>query len=301
MDQDFQCRLEIKPKPLTPMASDFLIFDIGANNGSDLPYYLHKASRVVAVEANSQLCDFMLRRFENEVAAGKLVVVNRVITAEGEPRPVDFYIHKTDHVLSTLVRPPADHIDAFDVVSVQSCSITDLVTSFGVPNYLKIDVEGYDSALLRALFENKIFPSYLSAECNNFEPFALMSALGGYKAFKLVDGWSVSRVYRQRQITSCETGSVLLHSFPPHSAGPFGEDIDGPWMGIDEAAVRLAIGGVGWRDLHVARDVRQPENTKVPFSLAFRVLGLRVWRLVLQRFQMIKAVFNPTGSRRFDG
>jgi hypothetical protein len=36
--------------------SKTVIYDFGANNGDDIPYYLKKAELVVAVEANPSLC-----------------------------------------------------------------------------------------------------------------------------------------------------------------------------------------------------------------------------------------------------
>ena len=40
-----------------------VIYDFGANNGDDLPYYLLSADKVVAVEANPELCSLMQKRF----------------------------------------------------------------------------------------------------------------------------------------------------------------------------------------------------------------------------------------------
>jgi predicted RNA methylase len=45
------------------MDTKTLIYDFGANVGSHLDYYLEKADRVVAVEANPALCRAIEERF----------------------------------------------------------------------------------------------------------------------------------------------------------------------------------------------------------------------------------------------
>ena len=42
-----------------------VIYDFGANNGVDIPYYLLKADLVIAVEANPKLCAQIQDRFSN--------------------------------------------------------------------------------------------------------------------------------------------------------------------------------------------------------------------------------------------
>jgi len=51
-----------------------IIYDVGSNNGSDIPYYLHKADLVVAIEANPVLTYGIKTRFQAEIASGRLVV-----------------------------------------------------------------------------------------------------------------------------------------------------------------------------------------------------------------------------------
>ena len=68
------------------------IYDFGANNGDDIPYYLMKADVVVAVEANPILCQLMYERFLPQIKQGRLIVENCVITSENDGVDVDFYI-----------------------------------------------------------------------------------------------------------------------------------------------------------------------------------------------------------------
>jgi FkbM family methyltransferase len=226
-----------------------IIYDLGANNGDDIPYYLLKADTVVAVEANPSLCELIHKRFPSEIAAGRLIVENCAVAAEGESGPVDFYIHKKNHVLSQLPEPEPERAALFDKVPLQARTIADIISSHGDPYYVKIDLERYDTPILRALFRDGIIPPFLSAEAHSLDVFALMVVQGGYNAFKLVNGFTVSMVYSRRWITDTH-GRRVKYSFPFHSAGPFGNDVDGEWMTADKFLGVLAHAGLGWRDIH---------------------------------------------------
>lgn len=235
------------------MTAKRCIYDFGANNGDDIPYYLKKAEKVIAVEASPALCDEIRQRFHNEIAAGRLVVECCVLTC-GETAPdVPFYIHKFSRVLGQLSEPGPSEIGNFEKVVLPSRSVLDLIAEHGEPYYIKIDVEFYDEQILRALFENNIRPLYLSAEAHDIRVFALLVSLGGYDAFKLVDGRSVSVKYANHSVAS-RTGPDT-HSFPYHSAGPFGEDIDGDWMTANAFHRLLALEGLGWKDIHVTNEM----------------------------------------------
>ena len=83
-----------------------LIYDFGANNGDDIPYYLKKSDLVIAVEANPFLAKQIKLRFANEIAAGQLAVEACILSAGDEKSGKSFYIHKTDHVcFSQFPRP----------------------------------------------------------------------------------------------------------------------------------------------------------------------------------------------------
>ncbi|SDB18623.1 hypothetical protein SAMN05660653_00921 [Desulfonatronum thiosulfatophilum] len=55
-----------------------------------------------------------------------------------------------------------------------------------------------------------------------------------------------------------------MYSFPLHSAGPFGNDVDGAWMNASTFLRVLALEGLGWKDIHATYN----DDTNNP--LAFR-------------------------------
>ena len=240
-----------------------IVYDLGAHNGSNIPYYLLKADLVIAVEANPILCKQIQERFSEEIAAGQLVVENCVLNVERSPAIVPFFIHKIHDFLSQFPCPDQSIFDQFDQVDLPSKTILDLIDQYGSPYYIKIDIKHYDQVILRQLFEHQIFPPYLSAESHSIDIFCLLVALGGYEAFKLVDGETVVTKYFDYPILT-QTGSQL-YSFPYHSAGPFGNDIRGDWMTKDNFARVLMFAELGWKDIHVSRcDRPNPDYAPTP-------------------------------------
>ena len=57
-----------------------IIYDVGAHNGSDIPYYLMKGDTVVAIEANPVLCKGIRQDFASEIQEGRLILENCVVT-----------------------------------------------------------------------------------------------------------------------------------------------------------------------------------------------------------------------------
>jgi FkbM family methyltransferase len=140
-----------------------IIYDFGANNGNDIPYYLRKSDMVVAVEANPILCESIRSRFDYELGTGQLHVENCVIT-DGIETDVDFYIYKRAHGGSQFPKPKERDIDEFHKLRLPSLSATNIIKKYGEPFYVKIDLENYDKNILRTLFLNNIYPPFISAE-----------------------------------------------------------------------------------------------------------------------------------------
>ena len=224
-----------------------VIYDFGANNGDDIPYYLLKSDLVVAVEANPVLCDSIRERFPEELEDGRLVVENCVLNVEPTDGVVPFYLSTDKHVLSQFPKPTTN-VESFTVVHLPSKQPGHVIAQHGEPFYVKIDLEHYDAEVLRDLFGSGIFPPYISAEAHTADVFDALVRHGAYTGFKLVDGYTVQFHYGDCRIET-EYG-LVDYSFPFHSAGPFGNDISGPWMTTENFSDMLSAVGFGWKDIH---------------------------------------------------
>ncbi len=263
-----------------------IIYDVGANNGDDIPYYLKKADTVVALEANPSLCQEIRGRFGAEIAAGRLFVENCVVAADDSEKEVCFYIHQKNSVLSQFPKPGPEVIAEFKEFLLPSQSIVSIVQKYGEAYYMKIDIENYDKNILRAIFSAGIRPTYISAESNEIDVFALLQALGGYQSFNLVDSPNVARDYANHPILV--NGQKEGYSFPYHSAGPFGDDLVTPWMTANNFVSFLSLEGLGWKDIHATNMIApDPAAVHPPLSAyvskAIKQRFARVFRRVIRR------------------
>ena len=224
-----------------------IVYDFGAHNGDNIPYYLLRFDCVVAVEANPLLAKQIQRRFKKEISEGRVVVENCVVSKiQGE---VDFYIHKSNSVLSQLSRPEKK-LDDFFPTKLTSQRPSQIIRKYGPPYYVKVDIEFSDFEILEDLFNASIFPTYLSAEVHDIRVFSILTSCRHYEEFKIVDGQSVQDLYKNVVVGGD------LYSFPFHSAGPFYEDVHTEVMTAEELFLALATVGLGWKDIHTKRVVQ---------------------------------------------
>ena len=229
-----------------------IIYDVGANNGDDIPYYLMKCDKVVAVEANPEQCEQINQRFSQEIKDGRVFVENYVITDRENMGEVDYYKHVQPHlhICNQFPTPSPDIMDHFIKVRLQSESITNIINKHGHPYYIKLDVnENYETTLLKKLFSVGIRPQYVSAESHNIDVFYTLVKDGRYDLFKLVDGPTISELYKDHSVSTCKN-TIEKYSFPHHSAGPFGNDINGDWINMHDFFDILIEVGMGWKDIH---------------------------------------------------
>ena len=71
-----------------------IIYDIGANNGDDIEYYLKKSDLVIAIEANPKLCEIIQDRFKKEIDNKSLIIENCVVIVEDNETEVPFFINR---------------------------------------------------------------------------------------------------------------------------------------------------------------------------------------------------------------
>lgn len=256
-----------------------VIYDVGANDGDDIPYYLLKADVVVAIEANPELCEKIRSRFAVEIRSGRVAVEETVVVADPLVATVDFYLSKEDSGHSRVAPPPPEDADRFEKTTLPAQTIDSIVQRHGAPYYLKSDIEHYDHELLRSLFAAGIFPPYISAESHSLQVLGRLMDEGGYRAFKLVDGRTVSSFYEDQPIVCYPSGERTRHSFQRYSAGPFGDDVDGPWMSSTVMLRMLALLGLGWLDIHATRE-REPASRMV----SLRHAAAQVARIRADRF-----------------
>jgi hypothetical protein len=108
--------------------------------------------------------------------------------------------------------------------------LDDFFERFGVPYYLKVDIEGHDDCCIQAVERASELPRYVSTEATVTDFGRRMSAIG-YDGFKMV-----SQLWHQ--CLPCprppREGSFVEARFTNHCSGPFGEETYGPWLSLEE-------------------------------------------------------------------
>jgi FkbM family methyltransferase len=219
-----------------------LVFDLGMNDGSDTAFYLAKGFSVVGVDAAEDLCDLVRDKYQAEIDAGRLSVENVAVTeSEG---PVTFYPNEKS-VWGTTRPDWAErngklaHLST-DTLTVDGVPLSHLLDKYGVPYYLKIDIEGADLAALSGLRGQREVPAFVSIESEKVswdglvEEFDALTELG-YTRFKIVPQHFVST---HRAPKPAREGRYVPWRFHLGDSGLFGEEAPGRWLSRKEALAR---------------------------------------------------------------
>ncbi|MGH9359774.1 MAG: FkbM family methyltransferase [Terriglobia bacterium] len=251
-----------------------LIYDIGMHTCEDTAFYLHQGHKVVALEAVPSLAEKARTRFQREVEEGRLIVLNCAVAARaGE---MDFWVCDDHSEWSSFNQKVASRNGSrHHSIKVKTARFAEILSEFGRPEYLKLDIEGNEHLCLLDLSERNR-PRYVSVEDDgaSFNPEGdprnlMLLRECGYERFKLIwqpDFWPLAKsgpysgfhgiVYRILYSDSLrirlirKLGTRTLASpfdvrsrlerrnqwkFPQSSSGPWGEGTLGRWLTFSEA------------------------------------------------------------------
>ncbi len=175
---------------VVPLQFD-LIYDVGMNEGQNTEIYLDEGFRVLAIEADPELAKKASLRFEREIRSGHLTILNVGISDRDSVEK--FWICEDNSEWSSFDRASAARNGcAHHSIDVQTRRFDSILKEFGIPIYLKIDIEGKDLDCLEAM-RGMPLPKFISVEDQGFDlkehrvPPSLerLNSLG-YKYFNLV-------------------------------------------------------------------------------------------------------------------
>jgi len=180
----------------------WLFYDLGFFDGRDSLSYLNQGMRVVAVEADPSLvkageANPALAPF---IANGKLKILNYAIAMDvaAKPAMTTFYMSKCTKEWNSFYSwvgcrsctPP--HLEDKTKSScvptqVLSTPCTQVFKDFGVPVYMKGDMEGAEAACFQALWKYPVDkrPNLISGELADPKLVDVFASLG-YTSFKIV-------------------------------------------------------------------------------------------------------------------
>ena len=250
-----------------------VIFDVGMHDGTDTASYLARGYSVVAIEADPTLASAGVARFADAIRRGQLNILNIAI---GEQEGASTFWICDDNSLwnSFDERIASRNGSRHHPIRITFKPFRDVLAEFGIPDYLKVDIEGADWLCVRDL-NRRHLPRFISveSECaadgealSEHQSLRMLDLLqeAGYSRFKLVfqddfttamcpDRWRIVR----RIIDSASYGRLeklhiapLVRRFSTRarlerlnggmplkcgSTGPWGNGLLGRWSSYEQA------------------------------------------------------------------
>jgi FkbM family methyltransferase len=218
-----------------------LIFDVGLHKGEDAAYYLKKGFRVVGIDANPDLIEWNRKRF----AGNERITIIFGAIAQGQGN-VRFFVDRQStwgtvdpNWARRNVRLGSGHHE----IEVPIFDIREAFERWGVPYYLKLDIEGREDVIIDVLGELSSRPAFISMESEKVDFRKLIQELRklrnlGYQRFQVVP-----QVYIPNSSirTRDRNGSVFDYVFEDDASGAFGDDLTGRWISFSEASARYAF------------------------------------------------------------
>lgn len=130
-----------------------LVFDVGACIGQMTAWYVHRGARVIAVEPEAGDVADLRKRFEGHPSV--TIVYKAVGEAAGEGK---LHVHAGARAISTFVpdlwwgkESAFRGTDTTYTETVQMTTLDALIEEYGRPQFIKLDIEGYELYALRGL------------------------------------------------------------------------------------------------------------------------------------------------------
>lgn len=139
-----------------------LCFDIGANYGNRTAVFLALKAKVVALDPQKSCYDFLKKKY-----GGRIVVLQK--GAGAQPGFLDFFVNETNSQVSTFSHEWINDLKQTRFAGnewnrtekVEVTTLDALIDEYGEPQFIKIDVEGFEPEVIKGL--SKPF-HYLSFE-----------------------------------------------------------------------------------------------------------------------------------------
>ena len=121
--------------------------------------------------------------------------------------------------------------------SLNRIDMAQIYRSYGIPYYLKVDVEGVDRLVVEELNAFEERPQYLSLESEKRDFDQLVAEMElldslGYNKFKIVQQQFIPGT---KFTTHAIDGQLFDYVFQSDASGPFGDDLPQPWLTYGQA------------------------------------------------------------------
>jgi FkbM family methyltransferase len=237
-----------------------LIYDIGLHTGRDSEFYLKKGFKVVGVEANPEMAERAAVSLSEYLNAGQFNIVQKALS-DSSGALVSFFVNDEKDDWSSLSQAVAEkNITGSREITVTTTTLSDIYAEFGVPYYLKCDIEGGDELVAIQMTKCDTLPEYVSFEITTVSMLGILWG-AGYRRFQLVN--QALNFLTQPPSPALE-GVHIARQFDGHCSGLFGRELsESRWIDI-ERVTSLYLDFIdlrdrydqlcmGWLDVHATR------------------------------------------------
>lgn len=148
---------------LLPEFSDTII-DVGCNVGTFALPASRRARRVIAIDANADMC----RAVEQNCALNGInnVTVVHAAISQSDAETISFHRARAESSISSLRKEHVEQYDAYDTIEVPNRRLDDLIRELGIERVeaLKIDAEGVSGGIIASLGEDAAKVAAIIAE-----------------------------------------------------------------------------------------------------------------------------------------
>jgi FkbM family methyltransferase len=216
-----------------------LIIDVGVHTGQDTEFYLKKGFRVIGIEAHPEIYESAKQRLNFYIENGQLTLLNIAVSPQDEK--VTFYANLDRSFWGTTsldrVKEEERSFGTRSIeMTVEGRRFESILEEYGVPYYLKVDIEGSDLLCVKALQQFDSKPQFISIESTKTSWSALLAEITllkelGYQKFKTVNQ---AEVTQQICPSPPREGKYIPYQFEFGASGLFGEETPGKWLSESE-------------------------------------------------------------------